>query len=58
MLFLFWKLTSGHFKEELGEKSWNHWRTRLYYWQGTIYASTGITFMILFLLRWANILSF
>ncbi len=56
--FLFWRLTSGHFKKEYGKKLWNQWGTRLFYWQGTIYTSTGITLLIMFLLKWANVLNF
>lgn len=56
--FLFWKLTSGHFKKEYGQKVWNQWGTRLFYWQGTIYTSTGITIAIMYLLKWANVIYF
>ncbi|MGP1992576.1 hypothetical protein D9V96_011890 [Zobellia laminariae] len=45
--FLFWKVTSGYFKKEYGEKLWKQWGTRLFYWQGVIYTSTGITFLTL-----------
>ncbi len=56
--FLFWRLTSGHFKKEYGKKMWKQWATRLFYWQGAIFTSTGITILIMFLLKWANILTF
>ena len=56
--FLFWRLTSGHFKKEYGEKTWKKWGTRLFYWQGVIYTSTGITILIMFVLKWADVLTF
>ncbi|WP_417194990.1 hypothetical protein [Bizionia sp.] len=56
--FLFWKLTNGHFKKEYGSTLWNQWGTRLFYWQGVIYTSTGITILILFILKWTGILTF
>ncbi len=56
--FLFWRLTSGHFKKEYGEKLWKQWGTRLFYWQGVVYTSTAITILVLFLLQWATILTF
>lgn len=58
IIFLFWKLTSSHFKKEYGQKLWEQWGTRLFYWQGAIYTSTGITILILFILKWANVLTF
>ena len=56
--FLFWRLTNGHFKIEYGKKNWKQWGARLFYWQGAIFVSTGITFLIMFLLKWANVLNF
>jgi hypothetical protein len=56
--FLFWKLTSGHFKKEYGRKMWKKWGARLFYWQGVIYTGTGITVVIMLVLRWVNVLTF
>ncbi len=55
--FLFWKFTNGYYRKGYGEKLWNHWSSRLFYWQGVIYTCTGITFVILYLLKWANVLT-
>ncbi len=46
--FLFWRLTNGYFKKE----------SRLVYWQVVIYAATGITILIMFLLKWTNVMAF
>lgn len=56
--FLFWKLTNGYFKKEYGEKLWKQWSSRLFYWQGVIYTGTGITILLLFFLKWGNVLIF
>ena len=56
--FLFWRFTKEYFKKEYGERLWNHWSSRLFYWQGVIYTCTGITFVILYFLKWANVLTF
>ncbi len=57
-IFLFWKFTKGHFKKEYGKKIWNHWGSRIFYWQGVIFVGTGVTFFIMFLLKWTNLLTF
>ena len=56
--FLFWRLTSGYAKKGYGTKMWKHWPTRLSYWQAAILYSTGITILIMFLLKWTNVLTF
>jgi len=57
-LLIFWKLTSGPLKKEYGEKMWKLWSSRLYYWQAAIYASAALAVLVMFLLRWANVLTF
>ncbi len=57
-IFLFWKLTKGHFKKEYGKKIWKHWGARTFYWQGAIFVGTGVTFLTMFLLKYANVLTF
>ncbi len=56
--FLFWKLIGVDAKKEYGTKKWNHWPTRLSYWQGLVLYSAGFTFLIMFLLKWLNVLTF
>ncbi len=58
VLFLFWKLTIGPVKKEYGEKRWKLWGQRTFYWQDAIYISTGITCLLLFLLRATSVLTF
>ncbi len=56
--FVFWRITAGHFKKNYGKKLWNQWGTRLFYWQGAIFTSTGGTILIMFVLKWANVVTF
>ncbi|MEZ7500484.1 hypothetical protein QO200_17290 [Flavobacterium sp. Arc3] len=56
--FVFWRGTSAHFKKEYGKKSWELWGTRTFYWQGALLISGSITILLLFVFKWANVLSF
>lgn len=56
--FLFWKLTHVHLENKYGKKYFNNWTSRTYYWQGAIFVSTGVTALIIFLLKWAEIITF
>jgi Ca2+/Na+ antiporter len=56
-VFLFLKLTSSDAKTEYGTKMWKHWPTRLSYYQGVIFYSAGLTLITMFLLKWANVLT-
>lgn len=56
--FIYWKTMSHYSKKELGEKMYRKWNSRLYFWQGAIFTSTGVTFLIMFILKWTNVLTF
>ncbi|EAR16662.1 hypothetical protein RB2501_07170 [Robiginitalea biformata HTCC2501] len=56
--FLVWKLSVGRFKAEFGKKRRNVWGQRTFYWESIIAISTGITFLAMYLLRWADVLTF
>ena len=56
--YFVWKLTVGRYKKEFGKKRRKLWGQRTFYWEGVIGISTGITFLTLFLLKWANVLTF
>lgn len=58
VLFIFWKVTIDDYKKEYSEKMWKVWGTRTFYWQGAVIISGGITFFILVLLKWGNIMTF
>ncbi|MEW4925654.1 hypothetical protein [Algibacter sp. 2305UL17-15] len=56
--FLYWKMTSGYAENEYGKKMWQQWGTKTFYWSGAFFIRGGITVMVIFLLKWANILTF
>ncbi|MAN58663.1 MAG: hypothetical protein CMC08_02375 [Flavobacteriaceae bacterium] len=56
--YLIWRFSKGYFEREYGKQARNRWVPKLYYWQSVIYISTGLTFLFLFILKWANLLEF
>ncbi len=56
--FIVWRLTNRRFKKEFGQKRRKLWGQRTFYWESVIGISTGCTFLVLFLLKWGNILTF
>ncbi|WP_028607827.1 hypothetical protein [Olleya sp. ITB9] len=56
--FVFYKLTSKDYKKDYSKKMWSNWVTRLYYWQGALLISGGLTVALLFALKSVNILQF
>ncbi len=47
--FIYWKVMHYYSKKELGEKMYKQWNSRLYFWQGGIFTSTGATFLVMFI---------
>ena len=58
VLFFYRKFTFGSYKKSNSEKMRKLWGMRTYYWEGLIYGSTGITILILFVLKWTGVLIF
>lgn len=58
IIFIFWKITANFRKKEYSQKMWKLWGVRTFYWEGAIYISTGITILIMFILKWTHILTF
>ncbi|TYB76935.1 hypothetical protein ES674_09535 [Bizionia myxarmorum] len=56
--FLYYKSLNGYVKKQFGEKMWKTWTSKLYFWQSSLYTSAAITVLIIFLLKWVNILNF
>ncbi|MDX1543405.1 MAG: hypothetical protein R3214_05595 [Christiangramia sp.] len=56
--FIYWKIMRYYSKKELGEKRYKQWNSRLYFWQGAVFVSTGITFLIMYILKWMEVLNF
>ena len=56
--FLYWKITRGFGEKEYGKKMWKNWGTRTFYWTGALFISGGITVLLIYLLKWGNVLIF
>ncbi|ULC58599.1 hypothetical protein MBM09_11785 [Flaviramulus sp. BrNp1-15] len=56
--FLYWKITRGFGEKEYGKKMWENWGTRTFYWTGALFISGGITVLLIYLLKWGNVLAF
>jgi hypothetical protein len=56
--FVYWKITRGYAEKEYGKKTFKQWGTRTFYWQGALLVSSGVTILIIFLLKWVNVLTF
>ena len=55
--FLIAKLSLKHYKKENGDKMWKQFGIRTRYWQVVVLGSLALTFLVLFLLKWTNILT-
>ncbi len=59
ILFFYWRISKNYFKKEVFSKgTWKTGVTKLSYWQGAILVSSGATTLIIFILKWTNILTF
>jgi len=56
--FLFYKSLNGYVKKEYGKKMWKIWGNKVYFWQSSIFGSTIGTALIMYLLKWLNVLTF
>lgn len=56
--FLFLKFGGRYYKKEYGKKMWKQWPTRLYNWQAAIFYGVVLTMIVMFLLKWTNVLTF
>jgi hypothetical protein len=55
---IFYKFLNVYYKNEFGKKMWKTGVTNIYFWQGSILFSTFGTALIMYLLKWAHILTF
>ena len=56
--FLFYKTPNVYYKNEFGKKMWKQGGARVYFWQASIFVSTAGTALIMYLLKWSNVLTF
>lgn len=53
---VFWWSTRGYYKKQMSKKEFNQWSTRVYHWQVVIFAGTGLTLLIVLLMKWGGML--
>ena len=56
--FIFYKMLIGYVTESYGKKWLTAWGNKVYFWQSIILMSTGGTALILYILKWTQVLSF
>ena len=56
--FLYYLLTSGYAEKEYGKKMWKQWGTRTFYWTRALFVSGGVTVLVIYLLKYGNVLTF
>ena len=57
MTFLVWKFFNGFYKKETSKKMRKTWGSRMYYWHFILMISGLVTTLIIFLLKWGNVLA-
>ncbi len=55
---IYYKSMNAYVGKAFGKKWLKIWGNRVYFWQSSIFVSTGGTFLIMYLLKRSNILNF
>ena len=55
---LYSKVLKKYVAKAFGEKWLKVWGNKVYFWQSSIFVSTAGTVLILFVLKWSNVLTF
>jgi len=58
LIFLYYKISHRYVKKEYGKKAWKHWPSQLSYWQAAVLYSVAGTALVMYALKWTNILTF
>ncbi|MCW5518771.1 hypothetical protein J1N09_02905 [Aureitalea sp. L0-47] len=56
--FLFYKSMRGYVREEYGKKWLTLWGNKLYFWQSLVFVSMAGTALIMYILKWSDVLDF
>ena len=57
VIFAYSKIANGFFKKEVyGKKYLKSWSGKTFFWQGAVFISSGITFLIVLFLKSINII--
>lgn len=55
---LFYKALNSYYKNEFGKKMWKYGGIKVFFWQGSIFASAVGAALIMSLLKWIDVISF
>lgn len=55
---LLYGFLKAYVEKTLGKKWLTFWGNKVYFWQSSIFVSTAGTFVILYLLKWSQVISF
>jgi hypothetical protein len=55
---VYYKSMKGYVGKAFGKKWLKISGNKLYFWQSSIFVSTGGTFLIMFILKWTSVLNF
>ena len=55
---IYYKSMSGYVGKAFGKKWLKIWGNKVYFWQSSIFVSTGGTFLIMYILKWSDVLNF
>lgn len=55
---LFYRILNGYVTEAYGKKWMTLWGNKVYLWQSMIFMSTAGTALVMYLLKWSDVLTF
>jgi len=55
---IYYKSMSGYVGNAFGKKWLTVWGNKVYFWQSSIFVSTAGTVLIMYLLKWSNVMNF
>ena len=58
MNLLYYLSMNGYVGKAFGKKWLKLWGNKLYFWQSSILVSTGGTILVMYLLKWTQVLTF
>jgi len=56
--FLYYKSMKGYVKDSFGKKWLSIYGNKVYFWQSSIFVSTAGTLLVMYFLKWSNVLTF
>lgn len=57
-IVLYYRLSHKYIKDKYGLKVWSHWPSKLYYWQAAVLYSVGGTALVMYALKWSQVVVF